>query len=111
MRKSRFGEEHIIGILKEHEAGLSGAEDCRKHGISDATLYRWRSRFGGMDVSDAKRLRALEKENGKLKRLLIGRRPLGEGRASTCCSAAQGRGVEPRGPIQVRARRGGALVE
>ena len=70
MRKSRFSEEQIIGILKEHQAGLSAAELCRKHGISDATFYKWRSRFGGMEVSDAKRLRALEEENGKLKRLL-----------------------------------------
>ena len=66
MRKSRFSEEQVIGILKEHQAGLSAAELCRKHGISDATFYKWRSRFGGMEVSDAKRLRALEEENGKL---------------------------------------------
>jgi putative transposase len=70
MRKSRFSDEQIIGILKEHQAGLGAAELCRKHGISDATFYKWRSRFGGMEVSDAKRLRALEEENGKLKRLL-----------------------------------------
>jgi putative transposase len=70
MRKSRFSEEQIIGILKEHQAGLSAADVCRKHGVSDATFYKWRSRFGGMEVSDAKRLRALEDENGKLKRLL-----------------------------------------
>jgi putative transposase len=70
MRKSRFSDEQIIGILKEHQAGLSAAELCRRHGISDATFYKWRSRFGGMEVSEAKRLRALEEENGKLKRLL-----------------------------------------
>jgi putative transposase len=70
MRKSRFSEGQIIGILKEHQAGLSAEELCRRHGISDATFYKWRSRFGGMEVSDAKRLRALEEENGKLKRLL-----------------------------------------
>lgn len=70
MRKSRFSDEQIINILKEHQAGLGAAELCRKHGISDATFYKWRSRFGGMEVSDAKRLRALEEENGKLKRLL-----------------------------------------
>ena len=70
MRKSRFSNEQIIGILKEHQAGLGAAELCRKHGISDATFYKWRSRFGGMEVSDAKRLRALEDENAKLKRLL-----------------------------------------
>jgi putative transposase len=70
MRKSRVSDEQIIGILKEHQAGLSAAELCRRHGISDATFYKWRSRFGGMEVSEAKRLRALEEENGRLKRLL-----------------------------------------
>ena len=59
MRKSRVGGEQIIGILKEHQAGLSAAELCRRHGVSDATFHKWRSRFGGMEVSDAKRLRAL----------------------------------------------------
>lgn len=75
MRKSRFSDEQIIGILKEHQAGLSAAELCRRHGISDATFYKWRSRFGGMEMSDAKRLRALEEENGKLKRLLADAMP------------------------------------
>lgn len=70
MRKSRFSEEQIIGILKEHQAGLGAAEICRRHGISDATFYKWRSKYGGMEVSDAKRLRGLEEENAKLKRLL-----------------------------------------
>jgi len=70
MKRSRFSEEQIIGILKEHQAGLSAAELCRKHGISDATFYNWRSKYGGMDVSDAKRLKALEAENAKLKKLL-----------------------------------------
>ena len=70
MRKSRFSEEQIIGILKEHQAGLSAAEVCRKHGISDATFYKWRSRFGGMEVSDARKLKGLEDENRKLKKLL-----------------------------------------
>ena len=70
MRKSRYTEEQIIGILKEHQAGLSAAELCRKHGISDATFYKWRSRFGGMEVSDARKLKGLEEENRKLKRLL-----------------------------------------
>jgi putative transposase len=68
--KSRFTEEQIIKVLKEHAAGLSAGDVCRKHGISDATFYKWRSRFGGMEVSDARRLKALEEENRKLKKLL-----------------------------------------
>jgi putative transposase len=70
MRKSRFSEQQIIAILKEHEAGLSTAEVCRRHGISQPTFYAWKSKFGGMDVSEAKRLKALEEENRKLKKLL-----------------------------------------
>jgi len=70
MKKSRYTEEQIIGILKQHQAGLGAKELCRKHGISDATFYKWRSRYGGMEVSDAKRLKALEDENRRLKKLL-----------------------------------------
>lgn len=70
MRKSRFSEEQIIGILKEAEAGISPGELCRRHGVSDATFYNWRKKYGGMDVSDAKRLKTLEDENARLKRLL-----------------------------------------
>ena len=70
MRKSRFSEEQIISILKEHQAGIALADICRKHGISDATFYNWRSKYGGMEVSEAKRLKRLEDENGRLKKLL-----------------------------------------
>ena len=70
MKRSRYTEEQIIGILKEHAAGLSASELCRKHGISDATFYTWRKKYGGLDVSEAKRLRALEDENRRLKTLL-----------------------------------------
>ena len=70
MKRTRFSEEQIIGILKEHEAGVSVADLCRKHGVSDASIYKWKAKFGGMDVSEAKRLKALEDENAKLKRML-----------------------------------------
>lgn len=70
MKRSRFSEEQIIGILREHEAGVTTANVCRKHGISDATFYKWKAKFGGMQVSDARNLKALEEENRKLKKLL-----------------------------------------
>lgn len=68
--KKRYTEEQIIGFLKEAEAGIPVKELCRRHGFSDASFYAWRSKFGGMDVSDAKRLKALESENARLKKLL-----------------------------------------
>jgi len=70
MRKRRFNEEQIVRILKEAESGVSTKELCRKHGVSDATFYNWRKKYGGMEVSDAKRLRALEDENKRLKKVL-----------------------------------------
>ena len=70
MRKSKYSEDQIIGFLKQAEAGIAVAEICRKGGFSDATFYKWRSKFGGMEVPDARRLRELEAENAKLKKLL-----------------------------------------
>ncbi len=70
MKRSKFTVEQIIGVLREQEAGATTAEVCRRHGISSATFYAWKSKYGGMEVSDAKRLRAVEEENAKLKRLL-----------------------------------------
>jgi putative transposase len=70
MKRKRFTEEQIIGILKENEAGAKVDDVCRRHGISQATFYAWRKKFGGMEASDAKRLRDLEAENAKLKRIV-----------------------------------------
>jgi len=70
MKRSRFSEEQIIGILREQEAGAATADVCRKHGISSATFYKWKAKFGGLEVSDARRLRQLEEENARLKKLL-----------------------------------------
>jgi putative transposase len=70
MKQSRFTEEQVMSILKEHETSVSVAGLCRKHGVSDATVYKWKARFGGMEVSEAKRLKALKDEKAKLKRVL-----------------------------------------
>ena len=70
MRKGRFSEEQIIAILREQESGMATAEVCRRHGISSATFYAWKSKYGGLEVSEAKRLKSLEDENRKLKKLL-----------------------------------------
>jgi putative transposase len=70
MKKSRYTEEQIIVILKQHEAGIKTAELCREHGISEATFYNWKAKFGGLDVSEAQRLRQMEDENRRLKQLV-----------------------------------------
>jgi putative transposase len=70
MKRNRFSEEQIIAVLREHEAGAKTADVARKHGISEGTLYNWKAKYGGMEISDAKRLRSLEEENRKLKKLL-----------------------------------------
>lgn len=70
MRKSRFTEQQIISMIREHDAGVSAADLCRRHGLSEATFYKYKAKFGGMTVSDAQKLRTLELENGRLKRLL-----------------------------------------
>jgi putative transposase len=70
MKRARFTEEQIIAVLKEHETGVKTADLTRKHGISEATFYNWKAKYGGMDVSEARRLKALEDENAKLKKLL-----------------------------------------
>ena len=70
MKRNRFTEEQIIGILKEQEAGVPVADLCRKHGVSNASIYKWKAKYGGMDVSEAKRLKQLEDENAKLKKLV-----------------------------------------
>ena len=70
MKRSRFTEEQIVAMLGEQEGGVATADLCRKHGVSSATFYKWKAKYGGLEVSDAKRLRALEDENAKLKRLL-----------------------------------------
>ena len=91
MKRSRFSEEQMIGVLREQEAGRKVAEVCRKHGISEPTFYAWKAKFGGMSVSDAKRLKQLEDENAKLKKLRCGDTDTAEatrGRASAVRLAA-----------------------
>ncbi len=70
MRKSRYTEEQIVGMLKEHEAGVGTEELCRRHGVSQQTFYRWKAKYGGLETGDAQRLKALEDENRRLKRLV-----------------------------------------
>lgn len=70
MKKSRFSETQIVGILKEHEAGIATKDLCRKHGVSPATFYAWKAKFGGMEVSDVAKIKALEDENRRLKRIV-----------------------------------------
>ena len=70
MKRSRFSEEQIIAVLKEQEAGMATADVCRRHGISSATFYKWKAKYGGLEVSDARQLRSLEEENARQKRLL-----------------------------------------
>lgn len=89
MKRSKFAEEQIIAILREQEAGATTAEVCHKHGISSATFYAWKAKFGGMEPSEAKRLKALEDENGKLRRLLA--EPL---RRSPIAPSAQPRQIQ-----------------
>jgi putative transposase len=99
MKRARFTEEQIIAVLKEHEAGTKTADLARKHGISEATIYNWKARFGGMDVSEAKRLKALEEENAKLKKLLAEQMSMRLRYASFC---------QKNGRARRQARRGGA---
>lgn len=98
MKKSRFSEEQIIAVLKEHQAGIAVADICRKHGMSDATFYSWRDRYGGMEVSDARRLKALDDEIDGLERAPCGRISRSAGDAWTPGSRSAHRCRVPQPP-------------
>ena len=117
MKGSRFSEEQIIGVLREHEAGAKTEEVCRRHGISSATLYKWKSRYGGLEVSEARRLKALEDENRRLKKLLVeqelmagtGRLPLSRSRPRAARSSSRRQAPQRpsrsnAAPVPLRAR-------
>ena len=98
MKRGRFTEEQIIAVLREHEAGAKTGELARKHGISEATLYNWKAKYGGMDVSEAKRLRMLEDENRKLKKLLAKREEKENSKRRSRRTAKLGRGISALRP-------------
>jgi putative transposase len=120
MKRSRFSEAQIIGILKDHAAGMGASELCHKHGISAATFYKWRRKYGGMEVADAKRLKALEAENAKLKKMLAGH-PENPGYESlsdlihpeTVLLSFEGQGTEARQALvsELQSRTGLEIVE
>ncbi len=107
MKRKRFSDEQIIAVLREQESGAKVADLCRKHGISDATFYNWKAKYGGMDVSDARRLKALEDENAKLKKLLADQmleasalREVLAKNGRACCKTRRRRASEVRhGPV------------